>query len=63
MGHKFQGGITESLRAQLQNCKTAKLHYFIHALTTIQVWVMYFKKAPEYLEGGIVLDPCLFPTT
>ena len=57
-----------NFRAALLNlwelsCKTVKLQNCITSyMPTNQVWVMYFKKAPEYLEGGIVLDPCLFPT-
>jgi len=49
MGHKFQGGITESLRAQLQNCKTAKLHYFIHAHQSGVSHV--FQESPRILKG------------
>ena len=57
-----------NFRAALLNlwelsCKTVKLQNCITSyMPTIQVWVMYCKKSPEYLEGGIVLDPCLFPT-
>ena len=57
-----------NFRAALLNlwelsCKTVKLQNCITSyMPTNQVWVMYFKKAPEYLKVEIVLDFCLFPT-
>lgn len=57
-----------NFRAALLNlwelsCKTVKLQNCITSyMPTNQVWVMYFKKAPEYLEGEIVQSSCFFPT-
>ena len=51
------------LNLWVHKCKTVKLQNCISSyLPTNQEWVMYFKKAPEYLEDEIVLDSCIFPT-
>ena len=68
MGRKFQGGITKPitklitkpLSAQMQNCKTAKLHYFIHPYQSGVSHVL--QESPRKL-GEIVLGSCFFPTS
>ena len=60
MGRKFQGGITKPLSAQMQNCKTAKLHFFIPAYQSGVSHVL--QESPRKL-GEIVPGSCFFPTS